>query len=120
MVPSGLYRYFPSRDELLTALIIEAYDALGERAAHAIVELPASDLVGRWRAVCRAVHRWAVEHPHEFALVYGSPVPGYQAPSDTIAPATRVYSLLLGLVRDGYHAGQLRSRHPASRRRPRP
>lgn len=107
MVPSALYRYFPSRDELLTALIIEAYDALGDEAERAIARLPAADLLGRWSEMCRAVRRWAVEHPHEFALVYGSPVPGYRAPLDTIAPASRVYSLLLGLVRDGYHAGRL-------------
>ena len=29
MVSSAIYRYFPSRDDLLTALILDAYNALG-------------------------------------------------------------------------------------------
>ncbi len=109
MVPSALYRYFPSRDELLTALIIEAYDALGDAAEQAMAGPAASDFLGRWLAACRAVRVWAVQHPHEFALVYGSPVPGYRAPADTIAPATRVYLLLLGLVNEAYRTGRLTS-----------
>lgn len=107
MAPSALYRYFASRDDLLTALIIDSYDAVGDQAEQAIVELPTADILGHWLAVCRAVRTWAVDHPHEFALIYGSPLPGYRAPSDTIAPASRVYLLLLGLVRDAHHAGRL-------------
>src|SRR6202046_3771698 len=48
MVSSALYRYFPSRDELLTALIIDAYDALGEAAEAADSGVvPAADVRGR-------------------------------------------------------------------------
>ncbi|MEW2353916.1 TetR/AcrR family transcriptional regulator [Spirillospora sp. NPDC029432] len=105
MVSSALYRYFPSRDELLTALIIDAYDALGAR-----IEAAAGTGGGfreRWRACCAAVRDWAREHPHEYALVYGSPVPGYQAPEATIAPASRVPVALLSLVRDAWREGVL-------------
>lgn len=107
MVPSALYRYFPSRDDLLTALIIEAYHALGDAAEQAVTALPPGEVLGRWRAGCRALRSWAVEHPQEFALLYGSPVPGYRAPQDTIAPATRVYTFLLNIVRDAHHCGEL-------------
>lgn len=107
MAPSALYRYFPSRQDLLTALIIEAYDALGEAVELSVAAWPAPDAAGRWRAGCRALRGWALEHPHEFALLYGSPVPGYRAPADTIAPATRVPHLLFGIVRDAYRCGQL-------------
>lgn len=107
MVPSALYRYFASRDDLLTALIIEAYDTLGERAEHAVAPLPVADVMARWREGCRAVRDWAMEHPHEFALLYGSPVPGYRAPADTIAPASRVQTVLLLVVRDAHETGQL-------------
>ncbi|WP_189130508.1 TetR/AcrR family transcriptional regulator [Wenjunlia tyrosinilytica] len=98
MVSSALYRYYPSRDDLLTALIIDAYDALGEtaEAAAAAAEEPRA----RWRALCHAVRGWAVAHPHEYALIYGSPVPGYQAPRATIEPAGRVALALAGVVRD--------------------
>ena len=99
MVSSAIYRYFPSRDELLTALIIEAYDALGEAAETASAGPPA-DVRGRWRAACHAVRHWALAHPHEYALIYGSPVPGYQAPQATIAPAVRVARVIGGLLAD--------------------
>ena len=45
-----------------------------------------------WRAACGAIRAWAKRHPHEYALLYGSPVPGYAAPQDTIDPATAVYA----------------------------
>jgi AcrR family transcriptional regulator len=98
MVSSAIYRYFPSRDDLLTALIIDAYDALGEAAETADSAVPAADARGRWRAVCGAVRSWALAHPHEYALIYGSPVPGYQAPQATIASAIRVARVMGGIV----------------------
>lgn len=84
MVSSALYRYFPSRDDLLTALIIEAYNAIGEAVEEAVAtgDTPRA----RWRAAAAAVRHWAIGHPHEYTLLYGSPVPGYQAPQDTIRP----------------------------------
>ena len=98
MVSSALYRYFRSRDELLTALIIDAYDALGEAAEAASAGPPATDVRDRWRATCHAVRDWARAHPHEYALIYGSPVPGYQAPQVTIPPAARVARVVGGLL----------------------
>lgn len=107
MVPSGLYRYFASRDDLLTALIIEAYEAVGEHTERALAETVDGDHRSRWRAACRSVRGWAVAHPQEFALIYGSPVPGYLAPADTVAPSGRVYLLLLGIVGESARAGDL-------------
>jgi AcrR family transcriptional regulator len=100
MVSSALYRYFASRDELLTALIIDAYDALGEAAERAVSGLPAADVRGRWRAACAAIRNWALASPHEYALIYGSPVPGYQAPQATVASAIRASQVLGGIVAD--------------------
>src|ERR1700704_5827414 len=88
MVSSALYRYFPSRDDLLTSLIVDAYDSLGEAAECALAETEKKDHVERGIAVCRAVREWALGHPHEYALIYGSPVPGYTAPLDTVGPAS--------------------------------
>jgi AcrR family transcriptional regulator len=96
MVSSAVYRYFPSRDDLLTRLIIDGYDALGEAAEAA--DEPAAPLEQRWSAVCTAVRAWARAHPHEYALLYGSPVPGYAAPRRTVEPAARVPRLVLALV----------------------
>lgn len=115
MVSSALYRYFPSRDDLLTALIIDAYDAIGAAAEEALAGGGTSagtgtgraDPVDRWVAVCRAARDWAVAHPHEYALIYGSPVPGYSAPMDTVGPASRVGLALVAVARDAHRAGLL-------------
>src|SRR5947207_15973409 len=74
MVSSALYRYFPSRDDLLTALIVDAYNAVGEAAEGARDALTGPDAkrpVARWSAVCSGVRTWALAHPHEYALIYG-------------------------------------------------
>ena len=105
MASSAVYRYFPSRDDLLTALIVDAYDAMGAAAEVADVERPRSDLIGRWQAACAAVRTWALANPHEYALVYGSPVPGYTAPEATIGPAGRVGVVLCRVVAEGIAAG---------------
>lgn len=107
MVSSALYRYFPSRDDLLTALIIDAYDAVGAQVEQAAAGRRTGDFTGRWRAACAAVREWALANPHEYALIYGSPVAGYRAPQDTTGPATRVPLTLLGIVRDCSAAGKL-------------
>ncbi|MFF5477848.1 TetR/AcrR family transcriptional regulator [Streptomyces sp. NPDC012935] len=106
MVSSALYRYFPSRDDLLTALIIDAYDSLGESAEAAHGKAADAGPVGRWTAVAEAVRDWALRHPHEYALIYGSPVPGYTAPDTTVPPASRVGLLFIGILRDAHqHSG---------------
>jgi AcrR family transcriptional regulator len=99
MASSAVYRYFASRDELLTALIVDSYDSLGaaveaadgawRKDAAASGKPDDGDLAERWLVACRAVRRWALDNPQEYALIYGSPVPGYRAPEDTIGPATR-------------------------------
>ncbi|MCZ0990782.1 TetR/AcrR family transcriptional regulator [Streptomyces diastatochromogenes] len=86
MVSSALYRYFPSRDELLTALIIDAYDSLGEAAEAAHATAADADHVRRWTAVCERVRAWALAHPHEYALIYGSPVPATPPPRPPSRP----------------------------------
>jgi AcrR family transcriptional regulator len=105
MVSSAIYRYFPSRDELLTALIIDAYDALGEAAEAADAGVARADVRGRWRAVCGTIRAWARADPHEYALIYGSPVPGYQAPQATVASAIRVVRVLGGILVDAGAVG---------------
>jgi AcrR family transcriptional regulator len=97
MASSAIYRYFASRDALLTALIVDAYDSIGAAAEAAEATVDRDDHLGRWMVATRAVRAWALEHRHEYSLIYGSPVPGYAAPTDTIDPAGRV-GLLLGAI----------------------
>ena len=112
MASSALYRYFKSRDELLTRLIIDAYDSLGAAAEVREATIDRNDLAGRFTAICEAVRAWALAHPNEYALIYGSPVPGYVAPADTVPPATRVTALLLRIIVDAATAGPGRPRTP--------
>jgi AcrR family transcriptional regulator len=105
MVSSAIYRYFPSRDDLLTTLIIDGYNAVGAAVEKAGAQAPQEDYAGRWLAACRAVRDWALAHPHEYALLYGSPVPGYRAPEQTIGPASRPAAVFGRIVGDAYRAG---------------
>ncbi|MGI8756077.1 MAG: TetR/AcrR family transcriptional regulator [Acidimicrobiales bacterium] len=109
LVSSALYRYFPSRDDLLTALIVDAYSSIGEAAEVAESSVRRSDLMGRWLAATRATRRWALAHPHEWALIFGSPVPDYRAPTDTVDPAARLPFLLLAI------AGEAARQRPGTR-----
>ncbi|MFZ5847100.1 TetR/AcrR family transcriptional regulator [Nocardioides pakistanensis] len=100
LVSSALYRYFPSRDDLITALIVDAYTDLAETLEAA----GAADRRGprrRWVETCAALRTWAVAAPHRFALIYGSAIPGYAAPPDTIEPAGRVVRALFSAALEG-------------------
>jgi len=112
MVSSAVYRYFASRDELLTALIVESYDSLGaaaeERAAATVGLAPRR----RWVEVALSVRAWAIAHPHDYALLYGTPVPGYRAPEATVVPGVRVSLALVSVVADAAAAGRLVPRPP--------
>ncbi len=106
LVSSAVYRYFPSRDELLTALIIEAYDELGDAVEQADSGVRRrSDLDKRLLAVCAAIRDWARANPHEYALLYGSPVPGYVAPQSTTTSAGRITGAFLRLAQESESAG---------------
>jgi AcrR family transcriptional regulator len=111
MVSSALYRYFASRDDLLTALILDAYNDIGatvESADSAVADR--ADLRGRWLTAARAVRGWALTKPAEYALLFGSPVPGYAAPEDTIAAAARTPLVLIGILADGHATGAIATR----------
>ena len=107
MVSSAVYRYFPSRDDLLTALIVESYDELGAAVEAADAEVGhRGDLASRLVAVCHAIRTWARANPHEYALLYGSPVPGYAAPETTVPAAARVTAAFLTLAQESQRTGR--------------
>lgn len=101
MTPSALYRYFPSREAILTALIADAYHAVGDAVETAIAAAPDDETATAILAGVHAFRRWALDHPQEYGLIYGTPVPGYEAPEeDTLDAAMRTNFALLGeLVR---------------------
>ncbi|WP_028645632.1 TetR/AcrR family transcriptional regulator [Nocardioides sp. URHA0020] len=106
LVSSAVYRYFPSRDELLTALIVEAYEELADAVEEAEAGVRRrTALDKRFLAVAHAIRGWALAHPHQYALLYGSPVPGYVAPDTTVNSAGRISGAFLRLAQESEVAG---------------
>jgi len=116
MVSSAVYRYFPSRDDLLTRLIIDAYNGLGDAVDAREGSVARGDLLGRWMAVANGCRDWALAHPQEWGLIYGSPVPGYAAPDATIGPGTRVSVTLIAILADGFARGMTPEDTPVPRK----
>lgn len=108
VVSSAVYRYVQSRDELLTLLLIDAYNELGDAVDAAVDALPEDDFTGRFHALGHAVRAWALREPACYALLFGSPVPGYQAPGErTTVPGTRVVFRLVRNFDAAHRAGAL-------------
>lgn len=108
VVSSAVYRYFPTREDLLTRLVLESYAALAEalRTAEAPGGAGSPGMPGasrqsdadRWTVLADALREWAQRRPHEFQLIYGTPIPGYVAPPATIPAAGAVAAPFLGCV----------------------
>lgn len=99
MAASALYRYVADRDDLLTLLIVAAYDSLADSVEQAIAQEGPTDALARFRTIARSTRVWARANPHHYALIYGSPVPDYEAPAErTNTAGTRVPTLLLGIL----------------------
>jgi AcrR family transcriptional regulator len=110
MVSSAVYRYVASRDDLLTLLLVDAYSSLADTVDEAYAARMATE--GGWRddiaAIANAARQWACEQPASWALLYGSPVPGYQAPADrTVGPGTRVIGAMFGAIAAGIACGAI-------------
>ncbi len=100
VVPSALYRYVANRDELVTTLVLDAYAELAAAVGEATSRGPRRRQRARWRAGAQALRVWASAQPARFQLLYGSPVPGYAAPPETVGPALAVVVAMLAPVVD--------------------
>ncbi|HSJ86260.1 MAG TPA: TetR/AcrR family transcriptional regulator [Anaerolineales bacterium] len=104
----AIYNYFPDRDALVTALIIDAYKSFGDSQLQARETVPASDVKGRMKAIGLAYRRWAHTHPQRYQLIFGTPIPGYQAPLTEVLPfGARSLSALVGVVEQLRASGKL-------------
>lgn len=93
---------------LLTLLVVDAYTELAEVVGRAEAAEPRGDHLARWRALAHAVRDWALAEPSRYALLFGTPVPGYAAPAEqTTAPGTAIIVLLMRLVADAEAAGSV-------------
>lgn len=103
----GLYRYYASRDDLLTDLIADAYGDLATALEQARDQAGPA-LRDRLHATLVAYHDWAVEHPAEWSLIFGTPVPAYAAPAEgrTTLAARRFGAVLLTLLHEATSPGE--------------
>jgi AcrR family transcriptional regulator len=103
---SALFRYYPSYNDLISALVIDSYNSVADAVIAARDARPPTDHAVRWFGVCSAYRQWSLEHPGEFALLHGTPVPGYEAPEEVTGPAaSRSMEAVLGLYATAVHAG---------------
>lgn len=110
MAPSALYRYFPSRNDLLTALIVEAFDSLADATSKAYHDVTAAELPSKIECfieVCRAYRRWALTHRAEWALIFSSAIPDYNGTEQTTAASARVTTTLTQVLADAAAAGEI-------------
>lgn len=99
VVSSAVYRYVRNRDELLTLLVVDAYEELADAVDAAVAPVSANAYTERFKVILRTVRAWALAEPARWALLHGSPVPGYAAPAEqTTEPGTRVMRRLVELV----------------------
>ncbi len=95
----AIYNYFPDRDALVTALIIDAFTSFGDWQLEARDSVPESDLSGRLYAIGLAYRNWAHEFPQRYQLIFGTPIPGYEAPAEKTFPSSvRSLSALVSVV----------------------
>jgi AcrR family transcriptional regulator len=108
MVSSAVYRYVDSRDELLTLLLVDAYTEQADAVDDAVAAAAGEPWHERAVVAGLAFRAWAVAEPARYALLYGSPVPGYAAPPErTTEPGTRVVRALIGILAEGVVRGEV-------------
>jgi AcrR family transcriptional regulator len=104
----ALYRYFQNRDDLVTALILAAFHSLADALEAARDAETEDDHAGKLLAAAFAYRAWALEHPEDFALIYGTPIPGYEAPRELTVPAAgRSFQVFAPMIADAIQAGVL-------------
>ena len=107
----AIYNYFHRRDDLVTALIVDAFTSLGEAQNEALHGFPKDDLEGRLSALGLAYRNWAVTYPQRYQLIFGTPIPGYEAPAEITLPAAAgSLEPLIGTLQAVFAAGKLRDR----------
>ncbi len=82
MTAPALYRYFPSREDLIISLIADLYDELVDTIRAALGEDPDAETPMQLPVASRAFRRWALDNRREFGLLFGSPIPGIDVRKD--------------------------------------
>src|SRR5512139_1336454 len=104
----AIYNYFPDRDALVTALIIDAYISFGDSQLEARDSLLEKNIKERLNAIGMAYRTWALTHPQRYQLIFGTPIPGYEAPMmEVLPPDARSLSIVISVVEQLRDGGKL-------------
>lgn len=103
----AIYNYYPSRDDLVTALIVDAYHSFATTLVKAR-DAEQGNYAERIMAAARAYRGWALAQPEEYSLILGTPIPGYHAPMEITGPAAAESMIVfLQILEAAYQNGEL-------------
>lgn len=85
----AIYNYFPRLENLITALIVDAFTDLAVAMESAQIADSSLDITSKIESMLIAYRQWAVDNPVDFQLIYGNPIPGYEAPMEVTGPLAR-------------------------------
>jgi AcrR family transcriptional regulator len=108
MTAPALYRYYKDRDALVTALLIDAFHAFGDALETGRDSNPVEDYAGRFRAMCKAYFTWAEQNPQRYALLFGTPIPGYLFAQELGSVARRSFLILQGMIGEAHAGGAIK------------
>jgi len=104
----AIYNYFPRRDDLVTALVIDAFTSFGDAQYAVLADIDPQNHAERLRRLGWAYRQWALDYPERYQLIFGTPIPGYKAPPEqTLPAAARSLAALAGVVEAVRQAGRL-------------
>lgn len=107
MTAPALYRYYDNRDNLITALVLDAYNSLADFLEAAVAGVPEHAYGERLMKACLAYREWALVQPADYILIFGNPIPGYQAPEITRPAAFRVFGVFVRSVQLAWQQGKI-------------
>lgn len=103
----AIYNYFPSRDELISALVMEAFGSFGDALETARDACAPDDHAGRFRAISVAYRRWATTYPQRYTLIFGTPLHGYEMGEAVGEVSMRSFMALVSVIGEAYQAGRI-------------
>lgn len=107
MTAPGLYRYYPDRDALVTALLIDAFTSFSETLEAARDACAMDEHAERFRAICIAYFAWGAANPQKYIFLFGTPIPGYRFSTEVGPSAQRSFLVLQGVIGEAYNAGKI-------------
>ncbi len=104
----AIYNYFPTKDNLVTTLIVDAYHSLSVSLSDAKDSSPEKNYIDQIIFIANRYRSWALSHSEEYGLIFGTPIPDYKAPMEIINPAAAGgLVVLIGVLDTAYRMGKL-------------